>query len=275
MMESISIDDLARMRHSRYRQTSDTCCRTEKDALDFVNELGFCWFIDSSEADLPNVRKGSVEAYRKSPGGPLDAVTWWDLKHTLSGRKDCYYAKVLRGRGTFISWECFPLFYAAYGSGSDYQDDYRKGILSREEKRILDLIAQYPEISSRDLRKKFGPIGKDVTRAMDRALQNLQETFRITVAGGSLEGWSLHYWALVQDWVSPAYVSKRIDLAAAKKELVLRYVRMAIAASVGDIAWVFRWKRKEVASLIDDLFREDRVREIEIIGLPGGMYTAH
>ena len=273
MMESVSIDELAQMRQVRYRQTSETSCRTEGDALALINELGFCWFIDSCEADLPNVRQAIPQPF-STQDYDFYASSWWDLKHTLSGRKDCYYAKVLRGRGTFISWECFPLFYAAYGSGSAYQDDYRKGILSREEKRILDLIAQHPEISSRDLRKKFGPIGKDVTRSMDRALQNLQETFRITVAGGSLEGWSLHYWALVQDWVSPAYVSKRIDLAAAKKELVLRYVRMAIAASVGDIAWVFRWKRKEVASLIDDLFREDRVREIEIIGLPGGMYTA-
>lgn len=263
------------MRRVRYRQTEETCCRSERDALEFVRDLGFCWFIDSSEADLPNVRKASCEAYMKGPRGPLDAVTWWDLKHTLTGRKDCYYAKVLRGRGTFISWECFPYFHAAYGSGSDYQDDFRKGILSRDEKRILDLIAQCPEISSRDLRRKFGPIGKDATRSMDRVLQNLQETFRITVAGGSLAGWSLHNWALVEDWVRPEYMEKagRIEVTAAKRELIFRYINMAIAASVGDIAWVFRWKRKEVAVLVEELLGANRIREVEIMGLPGEMYA--
>jgi hypothetical protein len=271
-METISIDDLARIRQSRYRQTAETCCLTERDALDFINDLGFLWFIDSCEADLPSLHTASPKPFSVDDH-EFYASSWWDLKHTLTSRKDCYYAKVLRGRGTFISWECFPFFYAAYASADDYHDDYRKGILSREEKRILDLIGQYPGISSRDLRKKFGPVGKDVTRAMDRALQNLQETFRITVAGGSLEGWSLHYWALVEDWVSPAYLSKRSDLPAARKDLVLRYVCMAIAASVGDIAWVFRWKRKEVAGIVDNLIEEGLVREIEIIGLPGEMYT--
>ena len=259
------------MRQVRYRQTDDTCCRTEKDALALINELGFCWFIDSCEADLPNVRQATPQPF-STQDYDFYASSWWDLKHTLTGRKDCHYAKVLRGRGTFISWECFPFFYAAYSSANDYHHDYRQGILSRDEKRILDLIAQNPEISSRDLRKKFGTVGKDVTRSMDRALQNLQETFRITVAGGSLAGWSLHYWALVEDWVNPEYLTRQIDPSAARKELVLRYVRMAIAASVGDIAWVFRWKRKDVANLAEDLLKAGRLREIEVVGL-GEMYT--
>lgn len=272
-MDSILIDELARMRQVRYRQTDETCCRTEKDALDFIEDLGFAWLIDLSEADLPSVHKASPQPY-SGEVHDFYASSWWDLKQTLPGRKECYYGKVLRGRGTFISWECFPFFYSAYGPTSDYRDDYRQGILSREEKRILDLIAQYPEISSRDLRKKFGPVGKDVTRSMDRAIQSLQETFRITVAGGSLEGWSLHNWALVEDWVKPEYLSRRVDASDAKKELVLRYVRMAVAASVGDIAWVFRWKRREVADLVNGLIEEGRLREIEVIGLPGEMYTA-
>ena len=273
-MENIFIDELAEMRRVRYRQTSETCCRTETDTLGFINDLGFVWLIDLSEADLPSVHKASPQPY---PGEDYDiyASSWWDLKQTLPGRKDCYYAKVLRGRGTFISWACFPYFHAAYASGSDYQDDFRKGILSRDEKRILDLIAQCPEISSRDLRRKFGPIGKDATRSMDRALQNLQETFRITVAGGSLAGWSLHNWALVEDWVRPEYMEQagRIEVTAAKRELTFRYINMAIAASVGDIAWVFRWKRKEVAGLIEELLGANRIREVEIMGLPGEMYA--
>lgn len=273
-MESILIDELARMRQTRYRQTAESCCRSEKDALEFINDLGFAWLIDLSEADLPSVHKASPQPYSGDVYN-FYASSWWDLKQTLPGRKKCYYAKVLRGRGTFISWESFPFFYAVYGSTNDYQDDYRQGILSREEKRILDLIARHPAISSRDLRKKFGPIGKDVTRAMDRALLNLQETFRITVAGGSLEGWSLHNWALVEDWVKPEYLelAAGIEVSAAKKELILRYVLMTVAASVGDIAWVFRWKRKEVADLVRDLLNEGRLRETEIIGLWGEMYT--
>lgn len=273
----ISLEHLQQLRRTRYRQTPDTHIRAEDDALDFINELGFVWLIDLSDADLPSLHKAAPESY-ENPGLPWHdqiARSWWDSKQTLSGRKACCYAKVLRGRGTFISWECFPFFYAAYATGNEYMEDYRRGILSRDEKRILDLIAEQPEISSRDLRRRFGSPGKDITRTMDRALQNLQETFRITVAGGSLEGWTVHNWALVEDWVDREHLdqARRIRPDDALKELVFRYVRLAVAASVGDIAWVFRRKRSEIAVTLDELLSEGRIREIEVLGLGVTVFT--
>jgi hypothetical protein len=273
----ISLDHLQELRRGKYRQTPDTHIRTEDDALDFINELGFVWLIDLSDADLPSLHKAAPESY-ENPGLPWHdqiAHSWWDSKQTLSGRKACCYAKVLRGRGTFISWECFPLFYAVYATGNEYMEDYRRGILSRDEKRILDLIAGQPEISSRDLRRRFGSPGKDITRAMDRALQGLQETFRITVAGGSLQGWTVHNWALVEDWVAPECLdqARRIEADKARQELALRYVNMSVAASVGDIAWVFRWKRRDAARLVAELLNENRVVQVEVTGLPGEMVS--
>jgi len=273
----ISLDELTRLRRTNYRQEEGTRLRTEDDALDFINELGFAWLIDLSDADLPSLHKAALESYER-PGAKWHdqiARSWWDSKQTLTGRKACYYSKVLRARGTFISWECFPLFYSVYATGNEYEEDYRRGLISRDEKRILDLIAEQPEISSRDLRRRFGSQGKDVTRTMDRALQNLQETFRITVAGGSIEGWTLHNWALVEDWVPARCLeeARRIAPETAIKELILRYIRIAVAASVGDIAWVFRRKRKDVARIVEELLREGRILPIEVLGLPGEMYS--
>ena len=257
-------------------QTEDTCVRSEDDALDFINDLGFVWLIDLSDADLPSLQRATPAPYAHGDESPETASSWWDSKQTLPGGKACYYSKVLRGRGTLISWECFSLFYAVYATGNHYQDDYSRGMLSRDAKRVLDLIAVSPEISSPELRKKFGPVGKSTTRALDRALQNLQETFRITVAGGSLEGWSIHNWALVEDWVPAEYLecARRTDVVTAKKELVLRYLRMAIAGSVGDIAWVFRWKRSEASALLGQLASDGRVREVEVLGLEGVLFAA-
>ncbi|HEX2988219.1 MAG TPA: hypothetical protein VHS06_08630, partial [Chloroflexota bacterium] len=88
-----------KLRKRRFRQTCDTRCRSERDALAFVNELGFCGLIDSVDADIPNLRQASVEPY-EDPWGEVPARIWWDVKQTLPARKACYYAKVLRGRGT-------------------------------------------------------------------------------------------------------------------------------------------------------------------------------
>ena len=273
----MTLDELIEKRKVKYRQTEGTHVRSEADALDFINDLGFVWLINLSDADLPSLEQANPGVYWRDDykEKTRNAAWWWAWKQTLPGRKDCYYSKVLRGRGTFISWECFPLLYAVYASVNDYQDDYRDGILSREEKRVLDLVAAHPQIPSPDLRRKFGPIGKDVTRALDRALQHLQETFRITAAGGSLEGWTIHNWALVGDWVAEEHLerARSLDLGDAKKGLILRFLRMSVASSVGDIAWVFRWNRREVAGLVEELMRSGHVSEIEVLGLPGPMYS--
>ncbi len=273
----MTLDELIESRKIRYRQTAGTHVRSEADALDFINDLGFLWLIDLSDADLPSLQRATPESFDPNPyaKGSTVARSWWDLKQTLPARRACYYGKVLRGRGTFISWECFPLLYAVYASVSDYQDDYRDGILSRDERRALDLIAAHPEIPSPDLRRKFGPIGKDVTRSLDRALQHLQESFRITAAGGSLEGWTIHNWALVGDWVAEEHLerARSLDPREAKKQLILRYLRMSVASSVGDIAWVFRWNRKEVAGVVQELIESGDVTEIEVLGLSGPMYA--
>jgi hypothetical protein len=42
----LSLDELAAMRRARYRQTEVTHLRTEADALDFINDLGFVWLIN-------------------------------------------------------------------------------------------------------------------------------------------------------------------------------------------------------------------------------------
>ena len=271
----LSLDELAAMRRARYRQTEVTHLRTEADALDFINDLGFVWLINLSDADLPSLHHAAPQPYEGEESRDAEkAESWWDSKQTLPGRKACYYSKVLRGRGTFISWECFPAFHAVYATGNDYEYDYRAGILSRDEKRVLDLIAACPGIPSPELRKRFGPIGKATTRALDRALQSLQETFRITVAGGSLEGWTIHNWALVEDWVPRRHLdeARKTDRSVAQEELALRYVRMAVAVTEGDIAWVFRWKRRATAEMVQRLVDEGRLHEVEVMEMPGVMF---
>jgi hypothetical protein len=97
------------------------------------------------------------------------------------------------------------------------------------------------------------------------------------VAGGSLEGWTIHNWALVEDWVPRRHLdeARKTDRSVAQEELALQYVRMAVAVTEGDIAWVFRWKRREVSAVIEELLSEGRVREVEVVDMPGVvMYSA-
>lgn len=275
--DDLTMDQLVDDRRIRYRQRDDLHIRTEDDALAFINDLGFVWLINLSDADLPSLEKANPGPYAYASYGDntRSSAWWWAWKQTLPGRKACYYAKALRGRGTFISWECFPLFYAAYATGNDYHEDFRLGTLSRDEKRTLDIISANPVISSRDLRRKYGPPGKDSTRNMNKAVQCLQESFRITAAGGSLDGWTLHNWALVEDWVSDEIIAtaRGIDRVTAMKALILKYLHVTCAAASGDIAWVFRWNPRVVSGLFADLINEGRIRAVSLKGIDGAMYV--
>lgn len=270
-MNSITMDELFAMRAAHFRRRDGSRIHTEADALEFIEHLGFVWLINPSDGDLPSLEKANPGPYAHASYGEntLAGAWWWAWKQTLPARKGCYYAKVLRGRGTFISWECFPHFYASF------HIDPSSGELSKDESRVLDMIADAPGVMSPELRKAFGPTGKDVSRRLDKALQSLQQSFLITVAGGSLEGWTVHKWACVEDWVPAEHMRRAasLDKETARKELVLRYLRMAVAASIGDIAWVFRYPRPQVRTLLADLESEGRITRTEILDLPGDYWA--
>ena len=177
---------------------------------------------------------------------------WWDWKQTLPGRKACYYGKVLRQRGTFISWPWFPYFRAAYGDPRSYRRLYREGLLDRTEKQLLDLLEQNGPMLTRELRLAFGPRSKANTRRVKAVLVELQRRFLVTAAGGSTEGWSHHRWELVERWVRPALLTEadRLSRPEAQEKLIGRLVRNLVATTAGDIAWVFGWERAEVEPIV-------------------------
>jgi hypothetical protein len=198
----------------------------------------------------------------------LNARWWWAWKQTLPGARKCYQARLLRARPTFVSWRWFPAFYAAYSAGRDYEDAYQAGLLSRAEKRILDLLADRGPLATRALRRAFGPVGKPISRDFERALVGLQTSMRICAAGGSLEGWTMYRWALTEDWVPTRLLDRalRLDRQEAMKAIILQHLRNVIAATPREIDWLFRWDARLVRDLAAQLVAARRLAETEIEG---------
>ena len=198
---TLTLDRLGRLRAYNFRQVSGRHVRTEAKALEFINEVGFLSLIDLAGTQLPSLQMADDrDDWADYKTRTLKARWWWAWKQTLPGRKACYYAKILRGRGTFISWRYFPYFYAAYASGRDVETDYRLGLVPRSDKRIMDLLLERGPMDTRSLRLAYAPPSKENTRQLERALARLQAAFRICCAGGSLKGWTLHRWAVVENW---------------------------------------------------------------------------
>ena len=248
-----------------YRQTRDRRVRTEAEALAFIAEVGFLPLMNLAEVDLPSLHASN------DPGRSFAQMNWWDWKETLPEKKACYYAKVLRGRGTFISWKFFPCFCRLYGRSSSYEEDFRQGLLSRQEKRVLDLLSERGPLRTRELRLLFGEPSRANTRALHRALASLQRSFRVTVCGGDLEGWSHHRWDLVERYVPWQRLRAAWSLkpAEARQRLAHKLVQTAVISTAADIAWLFGWPRPSAEETIAELLSAGRLIRVEVQGLEG------
>lgn len=200
---------------------------------------------------------------------------WWGWKQTLPEKRLCYYARIIRRRGTFISWEMLPNFLAVFGSSEHYECRYRAGLLGQGEKRVLDILAQHGPMLTHHLRAAFAPPGHRRTLEFHRAMASLQSDFLVAVSGGSMEGWTVHRWDLAAK-VTPRGCLKRasrLDRRQGLQALILRLVRNTIVSSVGDISWTFSLDRGEVREFVGTLLEAGRILEVEVDGLDGKWLT--
>jgi len=254
------MDEIEALRAIHWRLAPERRVTRESEAVRFIEEQGFLLLMPIHGAELPSIHGATAG----------DWGTWWDWKQTLPERKACYYAKILRRRGTFLSWEWFPRFYAAYADPRPYWRQYREGLISRDEKRLLDLLEREGPMMTRDLRLAFGPRSKENTRKVKSVLVDLQTRFLITAAGGDTTGWSHHRWDLVERWVGAKslHQAARLSQTDARLAILERLVRNLFMTTAADMAWLLGWERRLVQELTDRLLQKRtvglaRVPEIE------------
>jgi hypothetical protein len=248
---SISLAHIERLRAHRWRTARARQITDEPGALRFISELGFLLLMPIAGAELPSIHTATRRQW-----------AWWDWKQTLPGRKACYYAKVLRRRGTFIAWSCFPHFYAAYARRRPYSHQFRDGLLDREEKQILDLLSERGPLMTTDLRLAFAPRSKQNTRRLKALLTELQRRFLICAAGGDTQGWSHHRWDLVERWVPSRLFARARELSPrqARASLVRSFISNMLVTTPADITWVFGWDRATLDPVLDHLLSERRLQ---------------
>jgi hypothetical protein len=254
------LTEIERIRSHLWRTEPSRQISDERGALRLIRELGFVLLMPVAGAELPNIHRATAREW-----------SWWDWKQTLPGRRACYYAHVLRSRGTFISWHWFPFFSAAYGDGRSYQRLFREGLLDRDEKRVLDMLEENGPMMTSEVRVAFASRSKQNTRRVKAILVDLQRRFLITAAGGDTEGWSHHRWDLVERWVRPDLLAQEsgIDRAGAREKLISQFIRNVVATTDADIAWLFGWLRGDVKQVTDRLLAEGVVRTVVVPELEG------
>lgn len=219
---------------------------SSEDAVEYVQERGFLLFWPAKELLMPSLWVAAagdrpVPDEHDDPGH----VTW-SWKDALLGKRRWYYGRVVRKKNTFVSLDILPFFYALspnYGDPQqDYLIDYENGQLTVAAKNIYEALLRQGPLDTIAIRKQAGLTSQASNAEFNRALEELQTTFRILPVGISESG-AWHY-SFIYD-ILPRHFPEVIDRAhviseaQARQKILGLYLNSVGAASLSDIKRIF------------------------------------
>lgn len=248
MLPEISQKTLNSFRDRTFHALNGRKVTSQDQAVEFINQRGMVLFWPARDVIFPSLW-AAVAGDRRVPNDHDDPghVTWgW--KDNLLDKQLVYYARVIRRRNTFISFDCLPFFYALspnYGSpDEDYLIDYEAGRLSAEAKTIYETLLQEGPLDTITLRKSARMTSRGSDNAFNKALEILQTTFRILPVGVAHKGaWNYAFIYSLTTHQYPWLPEKAHPIGEwdARRNLIQVYLRAAGACSRKELARIFSW----------------------------------
>jgi len=263
-----SVGDVWRARDRLCYLDDGRAPETDADAAELVRQRGFLLLGATAQTGLPNLSAADPEREW--------SVSWraWRWKEVLPGTGACAYLKWFRNQGTFIAWSMYPAFYAIWGPRGDAAHGYQSGVLTSHEHEVLELVAELGPVSSRDLWLRLRGRWGGQRNRMLAALVSLQRRFYITVSGGELDRWSMHYWDLVERAVPGDVLDGVPDPYTAQTDLIAQAVANLVLATPREVGSLFGWSGADVSAVAAELAAEGRLRLDASVAGGRGPYLA-
>jgi len=226
---------------------------SQDEAVDFINERGFCMFWPVKNVLCPSLWTAAAGDRPVADEHDDPGHVSWGWKDGLLGQRRAFYARVIKHRNTFISLSLLPSFYALspnYGSPEeDYLIDYEAGQLTADAKSVYEALLQNGPLDTIALRKAARMTSKTSDGIFNKALDYLQFTFRVLPVGVSQAGaWK---YAFIYDIVArhyPDLIEQSHPLGEwdARRNLISAYLHSVGAAAPAEIARLFGWPSAHV-----------------------------
>jgi len=213
---------------------------TPLDAERFIEQVGFAACLTDARRPGPSLyvavcgRRDAVMP-RNVQTDPEASLTW-TLKDELLRRGKIYYAKLARGRATFIAPRMVPYFHALWGMRR--AEEPRR--LSKSARKILHVLRHEWEMGTADLRADSGV--KD-RAAFTRALDELQAAMIVIPADVVYEPFT-YIWTLAVGRF-PDGLRRRVSRDTALREIARCFLTGAGLTIPGELARVTGLSRPE------------------------------
>jgi hypothetical protein len=222
-METIP-EEIEAYRDQTWRRTPELHVETAVDAEQLVESAGFC-------ASMTDARRGGPSLYiavcgrrdafmpRNVQKDPESSLTWI-TKDEVMRRGRVYYAKLAKGRSTFIARRLVPHFNAIWGVPRKQESE----MLSTDARAVLKLLRSEWEMATKDLRQDSGVTDR---ARFTRAIDELQRAMKVIPGEVLYEPWFTYIWTLAE-----GRYSKELK-ARVKRDVALREIARAFLDGAG------------------------------------------
>jgi hypothetical protein len=233
--------DIEDFRDGRWRREGARQVETAFEAERFIEQVGFAACLTDSRRPGPSLygavcgRRDAVmpRNVQKDP----EASLTWVLKDEIIKRGKVYYAKLARGRATFVAPRMIPYFHAVWG----VRRVEEKKHLSRHARAILRVLRREWEMSTSDLRDESGV--KD-RAAFTRGMDELQAGMIVLPSEVYYQPKFTYIWTLGVGRF-PDELRKRVNRATAVREIARCFLAGAGLTIPGEMARVTGLPRPE------------------------------
>ena len=160
---------------------------------------------------------------------PESSLTWL-LKDEVLRRGNVYYAKLIKGRSTFVARRLVPYFNALLGMRRSDEDTG----LTPEARAVLRALRKEWEMATADLREAAGFEDRKITT---RALDELQKAMKVLPSEVLYEPWFTYIWMLSAGRFQKE-LSRKVSRPAALKEIARAFLIGAGMTFRGELARV-------------------------------------
>jgi len=233
---------------------------TQNEAVTFINKRGFTFFWPIKGIALPSLWTATAGDRPVADEHDDPGHITWNWKDNLLGKKQVYYARILRRKNTFISLEMLPYFYSLspnYGNWEeDYLDQYQQGTMTAAAKAVYEALLQNGPLNTIQLRKASRLVSAAANSMFARALDDLMVEFKILpVAVSDAGAW--HY-CHVYD-ITPRFYpdlqenSHLVNEKEARNLILWKYFESVGAATQKEAQRLFNWPPEIIAGTLDGL----------------------
>jgi hypothetical protein len=227
-------EEVELFRDRAWRREPERRVETALEAEALIERAGFCAAMTDARrqgASLYVAVCGRRDAHmpRNVQKDPESSLAW-TIKDDVMRRGRVYYAKLAKGRATFVAPRLVPHFNALWGVAR--KDEAQK--LSADARVVLKILRREWEMATSDLRSesKFA----DRSR-LTRALDELQRTLKVIPQDVLYEPWFTYVWALSESRFAEQ-LKRRVRREVALKEIARAFLDGAGMTLRGELARV-------------------------------------